>query len=954
MNPELWRKVEECFHAALEYSPETRTAFLDKVCGGEADLRWQVELLLAREEQAGTFLETSAFQDLGVAFPLSNCEFGSYRIVSALGAGGMGEVYRAHDSKLDRDVAVKILPLEFAHDPERLARLRREARTLASLNHPNIAVIYGLEQLGEADCLVLELVEGETLRGPVPLDKALDYALQVAEALHAAHEKSIIHRDLKPDNVKITPQGRVKVLDFGLAKPMSELESAQAAECGPNKRGTSAIQPPRGESVMREFLKGHQEVSYPKDGQATLTLTRGGIGTPGYMSPEQARGTAAGVVIDKRTDIWSFGCLLYELLTGKRAFSGDTAEERLAAVLEREPDWNALPANTPSSVRKLLRCCLQKDVAQRLDNIGAVRQVLEASAAQERGFRRWRAPVAAAITLAAITSGAIWMRMSSQIALPDQPIPLTTYFGDEDFPDFSPDGNQVVFSWNGEHGEVDHLFTKIVRSENYRQLTKGNLEEFSPKWSPDGRWIAFQRRTPRTNDIPGSEYTFLISATGGNERKIREGHCSGLSWSSNSSALVCAAESGLTLTSIENGGMRQLTSVKKGELDEYPAFSPNGRRLLFIHGKELAGCDLYVLELNADLSPRGEPRRVTTTHASPYAVADVAWTGDGHDAIWAISRNMPYVLTLNRVSVTGDGPLELLPFGRDVYGPTVARHRLAYVHRSRDIDIWRTDGRTPQRHPVSSTEVDLSPQFSPDGKRIAFESDRSGPEEIWVANADGSEPLQVTHFGRYCGSPHWSPDGRWIAFDVFMESGVWDIWAVESKGGNPRRLTSGPGSSNVPSFSRDGKWVYFGSTRTGRPEVFRVPFAGGTAVQTTRSGGAAPLESVNGRLIYFTKNNGLYESTIAGDEERPLGIVVFRNTFDVTANGIYFIALADKTGKRREIRFYDFATRQSRLIQAFENVNTFKGLSVSPDGKTFLYSVWEDRGHELMLVENFH
>ena len=222
MDQKLWRKVEDIFHAALERAPKARQSFLDSACYGDADLRRQVEFLLSKEERAGSFLEVPAMGDMIVtptARPVLARQFGAYRIMSPLGAGGMGEVYRAHDSKLGRDVAIKILPSEFARDPEPLARFRREARTLASLNHPNIAAIYGLvEESGEADCLVLELVEGETLRGPLPVDTALDYARQVADALEAAHDKGIVHRDLKPANVKVTPQGRVKVLDFGLAK----------------------------------------------------------------------------------------------------------------------------------------------------------------------------------------------------------------------------------------------------------------------------------------------------------------------------------------------------------------------------------------------------------------------------------------------------------------------------------------------------------------------------------------------------------------------------------------------------------------------------------------------------------------------------------------------------------------------------------------------------------------
>src|ERR1700730_4573009 len=342
MNQALWLKVEELFHAALERPPEERPAFLDRACNGDTDLRRQVELLLAKEDQAGSFLEVPAMEDQTgtptAAGSLLDRQFGPYHILTPLGAGAMGEVYRAHDSKLDRDVAIKTLPFEFARDPERLTRFRREARTLASLNHPNIAAIYGLEESGGMDCLVLELVEGQTLRGPLPIERALDYARQVAEALEAAHAKGIIHRDLKPANVKVTPQGRVKVLDFGLAKAIS----------GPDQ---------------------NQDLSQVVTLTGAETLAGHIVGTPGYMSPEQARGKE----VDERTDIWAFGCLFYELLTGKRAFHGETNQDTVAAVLEREPDLQALPAKTPAKVRELLRQCLRKEADRRLQSIAGAR-----------------------------------------------------------------------------------------------------------------------------------------------------------------------------------------------------------------------------------------------------------------------------------------------------------------------------------------------------------------------------------------------------------------------------------------------------------------------------------------------------------------------------------------------------------------------------------------------------
>src|SRR5262245_11298036 len=282
MDQERRRRLMRLFHAALEREPEARQAFLDVACAGDTDLRCQVEPLLAKAEQAGSFLEIPAMgyaTGTQTTVPLLGRQFGPYRIVSPLGAGGMGEVYRAHDNKLGRDVAIKTLPAAFVRDPERLARFRHEARTLASLNHPNIAAIYGLEEAGDVDCLVLELVEGENLHGPLPIEQALDYARQVAEGLEAAHDKRIVHRDLKPANVTVTSQGRVKVLDFGLAKAIWGAEGNQDLSQGPTMSGAD-------------------------------TLTSHILGTPGYMSPEQTSGTG----VDERTDIWAFGCLLYELL----------------------------------------------------------------------------------------------------------------------------------------------------------------------------------------------------------------------------------------------------------------------------------------------------------------------------------------------------------------------------------------------------------------------------------------------------------------------------------------------------------------------------------------------------------------------------------------------------------------------------------------------------------------
>jgi eukaryotic-like serine/threonine-protein kinase len=348
-----WSATERIFHAALERPVEARAAFLAEACGDDAELRREVQSLLD-EASAPGFLEQPALQiaaglvTSASLAPLTGQRLGVYSITALLGRGGMGEVYRARDTRLGREVAIKVLPPALTAHPDRLARFEREARVLASLNHPHIGMLYGIEEGGGHLALVLELVEGETLaerlaRGPSPLKEALAWARQIADALDAAHEKGIVHRDLKPANIKITPQGVVKVLDFGLARTYGV-----GSEAGVTSTPTITI-------------------------EAGLI-----VGTAAYMSPEQARGQA----VDKRADVWAFGCVLYELLTGRLAFAGATVPDMLAGVLHQEPDWSALPSGLPPAVATLLRRCLEKDVRRRRRDIGDVRGELDDALAQ--------------------------------------------------------------------------------------------------------------------------------------------------------------------------------------------------------------------------------------------------------------------------------------------------------------------------------------------------------------------------------------------------------------------------------------------------------------------------------------------------------------------------------------------------------------------------------------------
>ncbi|HEY2016114.1 MAG TPA: protein kinase, partial [Bryobacteraceae bacterium] len=490
MRPELWRQAEELFHAALGQPLEARQAFLDRACGQDVELRRHVDLLISAEENAGSFLDKAGVADLTAtiraAGSLVGRQFGHYRIVSPLGAGGMGEVYRARDMKLSRDVALKALPYEFARDRERVARFRREARTLASLNHPHIAAIYGLEEFDETDFLVLELVEGKHASGRLPIADVLRIGEQIADALTAAHARGIIHRDLKPANVMVTPEGRVKVLDFGLAKAIYGGEEGE-----PALPGTVTVV---------DSVAGHV------------------IGTPAYMSPEQARGER----VDQRTDVWSFGCLLYELLTGERVFRGNTLQETIAAVLEREPEWHLLPSETPASVRQLLRRCLQKDANQRVAAIADARQIIEQA---QRGWNRWRIAGAGALVL--LLAAVSFLRLQRPVRPTDssQWVQLTRFPDSVTQPALSPDGRMAVFI-RGESTFIGpgQIYVKILPDGEPVQLTHDNLAKMSPVFSPDGARIAYTTVNP---DFQWDTWTVPVL---GGEPQMAFKNASGLVW----------------------------------------------------------------------------------------------------------------------------------------------------------------------------------------------------------------------------------------------------------------------------------------------------------------------------------------------------------------------------------------------------------------------------------------
>jgi serine/threonine protein kinase/Tol biopolymer transport system component len=882
MVQERWLRVEQLFHAALERPQEQRPEWLDGACNGDAELRRQVERLLSNEERAGSFLERPAIEDVAVTQTATGSllggKFGPYEIVSLLGAGGMGEVYRAHDSKLERDVAIKTLPYEFAGDPERLARFRREARTLASLNHPNIAAIYGLEESGEVDCLVLELVEGETLKGPLPVAQALDLTRQVAEALEAAHASGIIHRDLKPSNVKVTPQGRVKVLDFGLAK----------AIWGPE---TNPDLSPVATKAGSQSLPGHI------------------VGTPGYMSPEQASGGD----VDDRTDVWAFGCLLYELLTGQRAFSGESTQDTIAAVLEREPDWDALPAKTPAKVRELLRQCLQKDAGRRLQHIADARRTIEDV---QRGSKRWQiVATAATIAIVALLT-ALWMRGPVRPLDRSQWVQLTKFPDSVTQPALSPDGRMVAFV-RGDSSFIERgqIYVKMLPDGEPLQLTHDGLNKLSPAFSPDGGRIAYT-----TVDPAFSWDTWAVPVRGGEPRLLLK----------NASGLVWTGPRRVMCSEIKKGEGVHMVIVAAGEdrvgaRDVYlPAddaamahrsyLSPDGKWVLLVQmdgdhlwepcrlvpadgsspGRQVGppggGCTFgawspdgkwMYLTSNAvgtnhiwrQRFPNGTPEQITS---GPTEEEGIAMAEDGHSFVTSVSLQSGSLWLHNaagerEISLEGNAaqPAFTPDGGKLLY--RIVREPASQFSFYRDLgEVWVADLQSGRSEPLVRGFRALDYDISPDGRQVVMETeDLEGKPRLWLAPMDrSSAPHQIPNV--VGGFPRFGPGGeiffRRRAEGSFQQGGMAGspgfVYRVRLDGTGMRKALEqtilvlgsvspdggwisawaplpGNGPPLVQAFPLDGKppvavgWVAFGWSKPGFPKsVWFTPFGFGNGTGT--------------------------------------------------------------------------------------------------------------------------
>ena len=885
-----------------------------------------------------------------------------YRIESKLGEGGMGVVYKARDTHLDRTVATKILPPDKVADPDRKQRFVREAKAASALNHPNIVTIYDIRSVGGVDFIVMEYIEGQTLEALIPSTgmrpaQALKHAVQIADALAKAHGAGILHRDIKPSNVMITEEGRVKILDFGLAKL-----------CEPAELSTEA---------------------------PTLTrpLTEEGavVGTAAYMSPEQAEGRK----LDARTDIFSFGSVLYEMVTGRKPFTGDSRLMILSKVLNEEPaPPRDLAAAIPPDLEKAILRCLRKDRARRYQTMADLKVALEdletesasgpparvaAGRASSRRRRVWAALVPLLLA-AAFFAWRAWRVPESTEPL--RAVPLTTLRGVQRYPSFSPDGNHLAFTWTGPGQDNPDIYVHQIGSGSPSRRTTDPGNDYNPIWSPDGRSIAFLRRQSETD----KSELLLIPPLGGPERKLAEIRVRGgtfltpphLAWCPDSNCLVATDSPGegkpdaLFVISFETGEKRQLTNPLPPALgDAKPAVSPDGRWLVFRRNAgSLFSGELYGLSLGSGLTAVGEPRRLT-----PAALdADYpTWMPDSKEILFSARGG------LWRLVVRGESTPARLPFvGEDGLMPVVSRPqpggppRLVYVRSFEDYNVWRVQtsapgapASSPPVVTISSTRGDGMPQFSPDGRRVAIASDRSGNWEIWLSDPDGSNAVQLTSMGaRASGYPHWSPDGERIVFHSNLEAQV-DVYAIPAAGGKPRNLTSHPAADTFPSFSRDGRWIYINSDRTGEPRIWKIPALGGDAVQVTNSVGFAPSESPDGAYIYYVetldKPSPLWRVPVSGGVPVKVLEGVLLASFVVLEGGIYYldrpsgeggVFYMDRPSGETRLQYFDFATGRTTMV-ARNLGNVDLPLTASPDGRTILYAREDSWVDDLMLVEKF-
>jgi serine/threonine protein kinase/Tol biopolymer transport system component len=813
---------------------------------------------------------------------------GAYEVVSLLGEGGMGQVYRARDSRLKRDVALKILPDAFAADPDRMARFQREAELLATLNHPNIAGIYGLEQVGGVRALVLEIVEGPTLadriaHGSIPVDEALLIASQIAGALEAAHEKGIVHRDLKPANIKLTPEDKVKILDFGLAKT---LEPALATPAD---------------------LTHSPTVTSPALTQVGMIL-----GTAAYLSPEQARGRG----VDKRADVWAFGCVLYEMLSGCRPFAGATLTEVLAAIVRDEPEWTLLPQDTPPAIRGLIKKCLRKDPGQRIRDIGDVRIEIEDARANQtpdeaavddrtrrKALARWVwASLFGVFVVVAALAAATAFRSESRAS--EMRFEITTPpTGDPASIAISPDGRTIVFV--GAAVGASRLFVRAVDSTSARALA-GTEGATYPFWSPDSRSLAFfadgKLKRIEIDGGPAQTLANAASPRGG-------------TWNKNGTLLFAPLSTGpIFRVSASGGEPVQVTRFGPGEQGShrFPHFLPDGRHFLYYwFGTPARGVHV------ADLDGRENRRLVDSDTAAVYALGHVLFARQG--TLFAQDFDPDRLSLSGSPSVVGErvavDPASFSLGAFAVSSEALVVFRTVGVGRSRQLVWVDRSGRTLET--AGDPHDGVNPSLSPDGRRVAIYQTVNGNTDVWIlelarhvftrftsgdtlenyaiwspdsrsivfgsnpkghldlyrkpADGVGAEDLLLSTTETK-NAFDWSSDGRFILYRAASLETGYDLWALPLQGDRkPFPVVQSRFTDRDGQFSPDGKWIAFQSDESGHFEVYVQPFPGpGARVQVSFGGGAQVRWPRSNELFYVAFDNRLMSVPITSKPDKSL------------------------------------------------------------------------------------
>jgi len=848
-----------------------------------------------------------------------------YKILEELGRGGMGVVYKAKDNHLDRFVALKFLPYHFSSDEQRRIRFLHEAKVTSTLDHPNIGTIYDYAETDDGQMFIaMANYDGETLKdrlknGPLDIVIIIDIAIQIAKGLSRAHEAGIIHRDIKPANIIITEREEVKILDFGLAK-----------------------------------ISGDSRIT-----KNSLTP-----GTISYMSPEQVMGES----VDFRSDIWSLGVIIYEMITGNLPFKGDYDQAVTYSILKKKPEpiTRYRPGVSKEFVNILTKC-LEKKQSERyqsVDNLLVDLELLKQGTLDTPKKRRvkfeykklpgkarafW--PILLASILFMVTIGIYSYRLFLKES-PDKimtEIPFTSLNGLEYTPAFSPDAKQIAYYWKENDATEPKIFIKTIATGETQRLTDQPGEERYPAWTPDGQNISFARE----------ENIYIKSALGvGSEKLIcsensKGEHC----WSPDSKWLVFSESDinnndNLCLLSVETGEKRSLTSNSKKirwEVDILPAFSPDGKKIAFYRSLGFERGDIYTIIVDGN--------KIDQLTFDDKDIQGLTWTSDSREIVFSSKRSGDFRLW--RIPASGGTPT-MLTTGLKAAYPTISLDgkKLAYSELRIEQNIWRIKiPNSPNQKPVpekiiASSKIEDFFQISPDGKRIAFNSTRSGSYQSWLCDSDGQNIVQLTNLDDGSYTPCWSPDGKWITFSS-KPNHNYDIFVISINGGTPKRITTNPSHDIFPYWSEDGNWIYFSSNRSGTHHIWKIPINGGTAIQMTKDGARRGFESADSKWLYYRQKpkGTIWKRDVNGGERLlVLDDDVAGHTWSVVEDGIYYL---NYQSKRVNFKFFDFATQKIKTVATLELEGECAYPQISPD-RQYLYFMYEEPWQaDIKLVENW-